>query len=66
MRRLVRDLARQTDKLVDLVLEGGETEIDKALVDRLYDPLMKNRAWLGRRPATAPDLPNMYYGNPKR
>ncbi|MCB0163053.1 MAG: chemotaxis protein CheA [Anaerolineae bacterium] len=40
MQRLVRDLARQTDKAVDLVLEGEETEIDKVLIDQLHDPLM--------------------------
>jgi two-component system chemotaxis sensor kinase CheA len=40
MQRLVRDLSRQTEKPLDLVLEGGETEIDKGLVDQLHDPLM--------------------------
>lgn len=40
MQRLVRDLAHQTDKAVDLVLEGEETEIDKVLIDQLHDPLM--------------------------
>lgn len=40
MQRLVRDLAHQTGKAVDLVLEGEETEIDKVLLDQLHDPLM--------------------------
>lgn len=38
--RLVRDIAKQLDKKIDLVIEGGETEIDKGMIDDLYDPLM--------------------------
>ncbi len=40
MQRLVRDLSHQTGKPLDLVLEGGDTQIDKNLVDQLHDPLM--------------------------
>lgn len=40
MQRLVRDLSYQTGKPLDLVLEGGDTQIDKSLVDQLHDPLM--------------------------
>jgi two-component system chemotaxis sensor kinase CheA len=40
MQRLVRDLSHQTGKPLDLILEGGENQIDKGLVDQLYDPLM--------------------------
>jgi two-component system chemotaxis sensor kinase CheA len=40
MQRLVRDLSHQTGKPLDLILEGGENQIDKSLVDQLYDPLM--------------------------
>jgi two-component system, chemotaxis family, sensor kinase CheA len=40
MRRMVRDLERQTEKEIELVLEGEDTEIDKAVVDRLYEPLV--------------------------
>lgn len=36
----VRDLARSSGKQVDLVTEGQEHEIDKALVERLLDPLL--------------------------
>jgi two-component system chemotaxis sensor kinase CheA len=36
----VRDLGRSTGKVIQLMIEGGETEIDKALLDRLIDPLM--------------------------
>lgn len=36
----VRDLTRSSGKSVQLVVEGGDTEIDKALADRLFDPLM--------------------------
>jgi two-component system, chemotaxis family, sensor kinase CheA len=40
MQRLVRDLCHQTGKPVELILQGGDTRIDKGLVDQLYDPLM--------------------------
>ncbi|TNC51998.1 chemotaxis protein CheA [Rubellimicrobium rubrum] len=39
-RRLVHDLARQLDKPIDLVIEGEETELDKAVVEQLAEPLM--------------------------
>jgi two-component system chemotaxis sensor kinase CheA len=38
--RLVRDVARRLDKQVELVLEGGETEADKTIVEALADPLV--------------------------
>lgn len=38
--RVVRDLARELGKDVTLEIEGGETELDKAMVERLADPLM--------------------------
>ncbi len=38
--RLVRDIARRLDKQVELVLEGGETEADKTIVESLADPLV--------------------------
>lgn len=40
MRRMVRELERQTGKSIDLILEGEDTEIDKIVVDRLYEPLV--------------------------
>lgn len=40
MQRLVRDLSHQTGKPLELILEGGDTQIDKSLVDQLHDPLM--------------------------
>ncbi len=36
----VRDLARQSGREVRLVMEGQETEIDKNLGERIFDPLM--------------------------
>jgi two-component system chemotaxis sensor kinase CheA len=39
-RRLVRDLARELGKEVDLITEGGETELDKTVIDRINDPLV--------------------------
>jgi len=40
MVRLVRDLANKSKKEVDLIMSGEETEIDRNLVDTLYDPLV--------------------------
>lgn len=37
--RVVRDLSHKLHKQVDLVVEGGQTEIDKGLIERLVDPL---------------------------
>jgi len=38
-RRLVRDLSRKTGKLINFEVIGEETTIDKAIVDKLYDPV---------------------------
>jgi two-component system chemotaxis sensor kinase CheA len=38
--RLVRDLARQLGKRVDLLIEGGDIELDRAILDELGDPLL--------------------------
>ncbi len=38
--RMVRELGRELGKSVDLVVEGGETEVDKRIVEELKDPLM--------------------------
>lgn len=40
LQRLVRDLARQSDKQIELVTAGEETEIDRTMVDVLADPLV--------------------------
>ena len=36
----VRNLARQKNKEVELVLEGRNTELDKTVLEQMYDPLM--------------------------
>ncbi|MEO1573442.1 MAG: chemotaxis protein CheA [Pseudomonadota bacterium] len=38
--RLVRDLSRKLEKKVELVVEGGNTEIDKTVLERMMDPLI--------------------------
>ncbi|MEM6638393.1 MAG: chemotaxis protein CheA [Pseudomonadota bacterium] len=38
--RLVRDLSRKLEKKVELVVEGGHTEIDKTVLERMMDPLI--------------------------
>lgn len=40
LRRMVRELERQTGKKIDLDIVGGDTAIDKLVADRLYDPLL--------------------------
>jgi two-component system chemotaxis sensor kinase CheA len=40
MTRLVRDLAAQQQKQVQLVVEGEETELDRNIVEELSDPLV--------------------------
>jgi len=38
--RIVRDLARQLGKEIELVLEGEDTDLDRSLVEALADPLI--------------------------
>ncbi|MBI2568070.1 MAG: chemotaxis protein CheA [Candidatus Schekmanbacteria bacterium] len=40
MARVVRDLARKTDRPVEFSMVGEDTELDKAVVDRIGDPLL--------------------------
>lgn len=37
--RVVRDLSNKLGKQIDLIIEGGETELDKGLTEKLVDPL---------------------------
>lgn len=39
-RRLVRDLSSEMQKQIELVTEGGETELDKTVIEQLNDPLV--------------------------
>jgi len=38
--RLVRDLARQEGKEIELILEGENTRVDKAIIDEIGEPLV--------------------------
>jgi len=38
--RVVRDLSRDLDKKINLVIEGEETELDKSVIEDLLDPIM--------------------------
>jgi len=38
--RMVRDLAKQQGKEVDLIIQGGETKADKRIIEEMKDPLM--------------------------
>lgn len=62
--RLIRELAKDLGKEVDLEIVGAETEVDRVVVDSLYDPLVhmlrnsldhgiesqEDRALSGKRP----------------
>ena len=39
-RRVIRDLNKELNKNVELLIEGEDTELDKTIVDKLYDPLL--------------------------
>jgi two-component system chemotaxis sensor kinase CheA len=40
MARLVRDLARKANKEIDFIVTGGETELDRNVVEAISDPLV--------------------------
>ncbi|MCJ8500362.1 chemotaxis protein CheA [Desulfatitalea alkaliphila] len=40
LRRLVRDLSGELGKSIELHTEGGETELDKTVIEQLNDPLV--------------------------
>lgn len=40
MERLVRDTAKKTGKQVKLIISGEDTEIDKSIIEEMYDPLV--------------------------
>ncbi len=51
--RLIRDLAGKTGKKIALVIDGGETEVDKSVIEELGDPLvhlLRNSADHGLEP----------------
>lgn len=38
--RVIRDIAKETGKEIELKISGGETELDKTVVEKIADPLM--------------------------
>lgn len=38
--RVVRDISRDTGKDIELIISGGDTELDKNVVEKISDPLM--------------------------
>jgi two-component system chemotaxis sensor kinase CheA len=38
-RRIVRDLSHEMGKDIDLVISGGDTELDKTVIEKITDPL---------------------------
>jgi two-component system chemotaxis sensor kinase CheA len=40
LRRIVRDVSKELDKDINLIIEGADTELDKTMVEKLSDPLM--------------------------
>ncbi len=54
--RVVRDAAKEMGKEIELVIRGGETELDKSVVEKIGDPLMhlvRNAMDHGIEPAAA-------------
>ena len=54
--RVVRDASKEMGKEIDLVIRGGETELDKSVVEKIGDPLMhlvRNAMDHGIEPAAA-------------
>lgn len=48
--RIVRDLSKQTGKLIELKITGGSVELDKTVVELIGDPLLhmvRNAIWHG-------------------
>jgi two-component system chemotaxis sensor kinase CheA len=39
-RRIVRDVSKEMGKSIELEIHGGDTELDKTMVEKLSDPLM--------------------------
>lgn len=39
-KRVVREVSQELGKNIDLVITGGDTELDKTIVDKISDPLM--------------------------
>ncbi len=37
--RVIRDLSSKLEKKIELVIEGGATEVDKGMIEKLVDPL---------------------------
>lgn len=38
--RVVRDVSKELDKDIELMISGGDTEVDKSVVEKIGDPLM--------------------------
>ncbi len=38
--RMIRDLSKELDKEVELIIEGADTELDRSIIDELADPLV--------------------------
>ena len=38
-KRMIRDLAKKMDKKIKFEIKGGETEIDKTIIEKIVDPL---------------------------
>ena len=40
LRRVVREISREQNKQVDLIIEGAELKVDKQIIDQMKDPLL--------------------------
>ena len=39
-KRMIRDISSNLNKEVDFIIEGGDTELDKTIIEKITDPLM--------------------------
>ena len=39
-KRMIRDISTNLNKDVDFIIEGGDTELDKSIIEKITDPLM--------------------------
>lgn len=75
--RTIRDTAKKTGKMVDLVIEGEDTELDKTVIEAINDPLVhmlrnavdhaielpETRRQMGKNPSGTIRLKAFYQGS---
>lgn len=63
--RMVRDLAKKEEKEIDLILEGGDIELDRTVLDEIGDPLVHILRNCVDHGIESPEVRNQNGKNPK-